>query len=580
MSIQRDARKFTADVLVIGTGGAGLRAAIELHDMGRRVIVLGKRPKADAHTVLAAGGINAALATMDMEDSWAIHAADTLVEGRFLGDPEAVEILCREAPRVIDELVEWGMPFHREADGRISQRYFGAHRYRRTAFVGDYTGQEIIAALVREVDRRQIQIIERVYVADLLMNEGRVNGALGFELASGREVLIHAGAVMLAAGGHIHIYKRSSSRRRENTGDGMALAFGVGAALADMELVQFHPSGMLAPAELEGTLVTEAVRGEGGRLLNNQGERFMARYDAERMELSTRDRVALANYTEIMAGRGTPNGGVWLDVSHLPAATIHERLPRMFAQFQAVGVDITREPMEIAPTAHYSMGGVRVEPRSHATGVTGLYAAGEVAAGVHGANRLGGNSLAEILVFGRIAGRSAGEYAAQNPAPALDELQLLRKRARLVRLGERDGAVQRALIDQLQHIVWQGAGVVRSAEGLEQALWSLAALREQAAHSSTGDSDLAAALDLDSMLLTAEATVRAALAREESRGAHQRVDFPETDAAWQRTIIVEPVFGGEHPNLRLATSEIATPSLEVQEAINEAELDLAGRLVE
>ncbi|MBC8162674.1 MAG: FAD-binding protein [Roseiflexaceae bacterium] len=574
------AHTLETDVLVIGTGGAGLRAAIELHDMGRRVLVLGKRPRADAHTVLAAGGINAALATIDMEDTWAIHAADTLVEGRFLSDPAAVELLCREAPRVIDELVAWGMPFHRETDGRISQRYFGAHRYRRTAFVGDYTGQEIIAALVREVDRRAITIVERVYVAELLLRDGRVNGAFGFELDSGREVIVQAGAVVLAAGGHIHIYRRSSSRRRENTGDGMALAFAAGASLADMELVQFHPSGMISPAQLEGTLVTEAVRGEGGRLLNNRGERFMSNYDAERMELSTRDRVALANYTEIAQGRGTPNGGVWLDVSHMPPALIHERLPRMVAQFKGVGVDITREPMEIAPTAHYSMGGVRVEPHSHWTGVPGLYAAGEVAAGVHGANRLGGNSLAEILVFGRIAGRHAGQDAASQATAALDQAQISRVRQRLATLSQRDGAHQRALIDRLQETVWQGAGVVRSEAGLEQALHALAGIRSQATNGPAGAPDLAATLDLESMLLTAEATVRGALARTESRGAHQRSDYPETDAEWQRTIVIEPVVGERGLGMRLATAPIAPASPEVQAAVDESELELAGRLVE
>ncbi|HEY0603832.1 MAG TPA: FAD-dependent oxidoreductase, partial [Herpetosiphonaceae bacterium] len=374
--------RYTTDVLVIGTGGAGLRAALALHDQGHRVLVLGKRPKADAHTVLAAGGINAALGSLDPQDSWAIHAADTLKEGRYLGDPRAIELLCREAPQAIQELVELGVPFAREADGRLSQRYFGAHRYRRTCFVGDYTGLEIIHALVRAVDQRGIPILERVYVSDLLTADGRVNGALGFRLEDKQPIVIQAGAVLLATGGHIHIYRRSSSRRRENTGDGMALAFGVGATLADMELVQFHPSGMVWPAELEGTLVTEAVRGEGGRLFNTQGERFMQRYDAERMELSTRDRVALANYTEIMAGRGTEHGGVWLDVSHLPAEVIEQRLPRMKEQFALVGVDITREPMEIAPTAHYTLGGIRVTPETHATEVTGLFAAGEAAAGV------------------------------------------------------------------------------------------------------------------------------------------------------------------------------------------------------
>lgn len=527
----------TTDVLVIGSGGAGLRAAIELHDRGQRVLVVGKRPKLDAHTVLAAGGINAALATMDPADTWAIHAADTLAEGRLLGDPVAVELLCQAAPAAISELERWGVPFARENDGRLSQRYFGAHRHRRTCFVGDYTGQEIIHALVREVDRRGIEVLERVYIADLLTAAGQVNGALGFRLDGGQAVEITAGAVLIAAGGHIHIYERSSSRRRENTGDGMALAFGAGAALADMELVQFHPSGMIWPSELAGTLVTEAVRGEGGRLLNQLGERFMARYDAERLELSTRDRVALANYSEIMAGRGTEHGGVWLDVSHLPAQTIAERLPRMLAQFAAVGVDITRAPMEVAPTAHYSMGGIRVTAATHATDVPGLFAAGEAAAGVHGANRLGGNSLAEILVFGRIAGAAAGEFARAQPRPPLDAAQVAAKLSRLRALLRLDGATQRGLIAQLQAAVWSGAGVVRDGATLGATLGTLAAIGRRA-DQGAGPADLAAALDLRSMLLTAEATVRGALLRTESRGAHQRHDFPATDPAWQRTIVV------------------------------------------
>jgi succinate dehydrogenase / fumarate reductase flavoprotein subunit len=574
--------RYTTDVLVIGSGGAGLRAAIELHDRGHRVLVLGKRPKADAHTVLAAGGINAALGTLDPQDTWAIHAADTLKEGRYLGDPRAIEILCREAPRAIEELVEYGVPFAREADGRLSQRYFGAHRHRRTCFVGDYTGLEIIRALVRQVDQRQIPILERVYVSDLLTVAGRVNGALGFRLDDQQPIVVHAGAVLLATGGHIHIYRRSSSRRRENTGDGMALAFGVGATLADMELVQFHPSGMVWPLELEGTLVTEAVRGEGGRLINSQGERFMRHYDPQRMELSTRDRVALANYTEIMAGRGTEHGGVWLDVSHLPAETIQRRLPRMLAQFAEVGVDITREPMEIAPTAHYSMGGVRVTPASHATDVPGLFAAGEVAAGVHGANRLGGNSLAEILVFGRIAAVHAAQFATNGTVPPLDEAQIERKRARLLALHTLDGNTQHALLDELQAVVWSGAGVVRSADGLQTALQELAAIKRRAEDSPSGAGNLPAALDLRSMLLTAEATVRSALLRTESRGAHQRADYPDTNPDWQRTILVLPHLTDEGPNtgLALATAELPAPSAAIESALDETEIEIAGHLVE
>ncbi|WP_054534944.1 FAD-binding protein [Herpetosiphon geysericola] len=574
-------QRYTSDVLVIGTGGAGLRAAIEVHDQGLKVLLVGKRPKADAHTVLAAGGINAALATVDPEDTWAIHAADTLQEGRMLGDPRMVELLCQQAPQAIAELEAWGMPFARTSTGLIDQRYFGAHRYRRTCFVGDYTGLEIINALMREVERRQIPILERAYISDLLHTGNRVNGAYGFWLADQRQFMIESNAVILATGGHIHIYQRSSSRRRENTGDGMALGLQVGAHLADMELVQFHPSGMIFPHELAGTLVTEAVRGEGGRLYNRHGERFMQRYDAERMELSTRDRVALANYTEIIEGRGSEYGGVWLDISHMPASLIRERLPRMVEQFQAVGVDITREAMQIAPTAHYSMGGLKVDPFSHATNIAGLYAAGEVTAGVHGANRLGGNSLAEILVFGRIAAQHAGEYVRQQSEQPIQAAQIEQAAERLAWASQQAGDVQRSLIEQLQQVVWHGAGVVRNEQTLEASLDQLHTLRLQAQQRSVGPADLAATLDLQSMLLTAEATILAALMRPESRGAHQRSDFPATDPLWQRTIVIKPYRDQtDQLRLQLDTELIPTASEEVQAAFSQQEYSIAGRLVE
>lgn len=314
-------------VLVIGTGGAGLRAAIELAEAGIDVLAVGKRPKEDAHTALAAGGINAALATMDPEDSWQQHAADTLKESYLLADPRTVEIVTQGAARGIDDLERYGMTFAREGDGRISQRFFGAHKFRRTAFAGDYTGLEIQRTLVRRAEQLDIPVLEGVYITRLLVHEGAVFGAYGFDLTSGRRYLIHADAVVLAAGGHTRIWRRTSSRRDENTGDSFRLAVEAGARLRDAELVQFHPSGIIEPENAAGTLVSEAARGEGGILRNALGERFMARYDPERMELSTRDRVALAAYTEIKEGRGTPKGGVWLDVSHLPRQTIMTRLP-------------------------------------------------------------------------------------------------------------------------------------------------------------------------------------------------------------------------------------------------------------
>ena len=406
-------RSNVANVLVIGTGAAGLRAAIAAHQAGSEVVVIGKRRRDDAHTVLAAGGINAALGTVDPQDSWQQHYADTLREGYFLADPRVVELLAREAPAAVLELADWGAPFARLPDGRLDQRFFGAHRWRRTCYAGDWTGRAILRALIAKVAELGISVIDDQYVSQLLVADGTCFGALAFDLERGDRTVFLADAVVLAAGGHIRIWRRSSSRRDENTGDGMYLALRAGCRLADMELVQFHPTGMVAPEEAAGTLVTEAVRGEGGQLKNALGERFMARYDPERMELSTRDRVALANYTEIAEGRGGPNGGVFLDISHIGKDRILERLPRMYRQFLELQMlDISSQPMEVAPTAHYSMGGVVVDPETHATDVVGLYAVGEVAAGLHGANRLGGNSLAETVVFGRRAGAAAAEYSA------------------------------------------------------------------------------------------------------------------------------------------------------------------------
>jgi succinate dehydrogenase / fumarate reductase flavoprotein subunit len=321
------------NILVIGSGGAGLRAAVAAHELGLETVVIGKRARRDAHTILAAGGINAALGTVDPEDSWQQHFADTLIEGYFLGDPAAVEILTHEAPAAIQELVEWGCEFNRTPSGELDQRFFGAHKYRRTCYAGDYTGRAILETLTRQVEELAIPIHEGQYVSKLLVHENVCFGAMAFDIQSGERTVYLADAVVLAAGGHTRIWRWSSSRRDENTGDGVYLALDAGCRVADMELVQFHPTGMVWPEYMAGTLVTEAVRGEGGRLYNSQGERYMQRYDPERLELSTRDRVALANYAEIQAGRAGENGGVFLDISHRDKKTIIEKLPRMYRQF-------------------------------------------------------------------------------------------------------------------------------------------------------------------------------------------------------------------------------------------------------
>jgi succinate dehydrogenase / fumarate reductase flavoprotein subunit len=545
-------RVLTTSVLVIGTGGAGLRASIELAERGVQVLAVGKRRKHDAHTTLAAGGINAALATMDPEDSWQQHAADTLRESYYLADPSIVETVTKNAARGIEDLERWGMPFAREADGRISQRFFGAHKYRRTCYAGDYTGLEIQRTLMRRAAELNVPVIDTVYITRLLVADDTVFGAYGFDVVTGQKVRIDADAVILAAGGHTRIWRYTSSRRDENTGDSFRLAALAGARIRDAELVQFHPSGLLEPDDAAGTLVSEAARGEGGILRNAQGERFMQRYDPERMELSTRDRVALANYTEIAEGRGTENGGVYLDVSHLPREVILEKLPRIYRTLIDLQMlDITEQPIEIAPTAHYSMGGVWVRPEDHGTGVDGLYAIGEASSGLHGANRLGGNSLIELLVYGRITGGEAAEFAANRTVVRRSPKAIAEARAEIDELLADDGLeVPRRLQREVRDVMTEHAGVVRSEEGLRAGLEKLAVLEVRAQHVTAhpdiaGFDDLAHAFDLKGSLLAARATLECALERKETRGCHNRSDFPEQDAALKGNFIWSPDAGVE-----------------------------------
>jgi succinate dehydrogenase / fumarate reductase flavoprotein subunit len=573
-------RRAAASVIVIGTGAAGLRAAIGLAERGVQVLCVGKRRRDDAHTVLASGGINAALATMDPEDSWEQHAADTLREAYWLADPRSVERLCREAPDAIEDLVRYGAQFAHEGDGRLTQRYFGAHRWRRTCFAGDYTGREIQRALVRRAAEVGVTMRDDVYVTRLLVHEGRVFGVYGFDVEDGSRWVIVADAVVLAAGGHTRIWRRSSSRRDENTGDAMRLAVEAGCRLRDMEFVQFHPTGMVFPEESAGTLVTEAVRGEGGILRNAAGERFMERYDPKRLELSTRDRVALANYTEIAEGRGTQHGGVLLDVSHLDREMLLRRLPRMYRQFIDLAMlDITTTPMEVAPTAHYSMGGVWVDAETHATDVEGLYAVGECATGVHGANRLGGNSLTECVVFGRIVGDEAARWAANLDVQVRDRAAIAAAREEVDELLARGGEeFPRPLQRAVRDLMSECGGVVRSEDGLRE---GLARLDEVAARARAievrpdiaGYDDLAHALDLHGSLLAARATLECALERRETRGAHNRRDYPDQDPGLQ----VNLVWTGDGT---VTHEPIPQASPEIVALAGGPELDVTGRLLE
>jgi succinate dehydrogenase flavoprotein subunit len=576
-------RSNVCNVLVIGAGAAGLRAAIAAHEAGTEVVVIAKRANRDAHTVLAAGGINAALGTRDPEDSWQQHFADTLADGYFLSDPRVVEITVREAAAVIEELSQWGCGFARTPDGRLDQRFFGAHRYRRTCYAGDYTGRAILWTLADVVKRLGITVVDNQYVSQLLVEDGNCFGALAFDQDSGERTVFLADAVVLAAGGHTRLWRRSSSRRDENNGDGMHLALQAGCRIADMELVQFHPTGMVVPEDIAGTLVTEAVRGEGGRLLNVNGERFMERYDPARMELSTRDRVALANYTEIVEGRGGPNGGVFLDISHKDKAFILEKLPRIYRQFiEHQMLDISVSPMEVAPTAHYSMGGIVVDVESHSTDVEGLFAAGEVTAGLHGANRLGGNSLTETLVFGRRAGAAAAELSRSRDAQArsksvidgaVDDLEsFIHEGTEIVR------PVQRAL----RNLMWQHCGVVRSEDGLKQGLIELRALESalpdiDVRPTAEGYGDLAHVLDLRASLIAGEATLVGALERRETRGCHVRSDYPALDESLRVNIHARLSDGN------LETEHVHVPPVPAhlrEWAVERSEMPAEGRLLE
>ncbi len=568
-------------VLVVGAGAAGARTAIELVDRGvdpEDVLVIGKRSHGDAHTTWARGGINGALGTLDPEDDWTIHAADTLNEGGHINDPGKVETVTRRMPGLLRELDEWGMDFSRTDDGDIAQRYFGAQSFRRTAFAGDYTGEALLDTLVEQAQARSIPYRENVIVSRLVADGGRVLGAVGTDLDTGEFVVFDADVVVLAAGGYTGLYGRHSSRDDENTGDGPALAYQAGAALADMEFVQFHPTGMVGDRygdDWDGRLVTEAVRGEGGRLFNSEGERFMEHYSPDQMELDARDVVARAIAQEIDEGRGTENGGVYLDISHRDRGFIRERLPRMYERFADLGVDMAEEPVEVSPTAHYGMGGVVVDDDGE-TDVDGLYAVGETMAGVHGANRLGGNSLAETIAYGAVAGEAIAERLPDRGGDS----DVLHDRSRvhlrdLQALSDADGdEAPEALLDELRALLWERTGILRDDDGLAAGLERLERLRSRAADLAVGDRTSRSyefALDLGFGLRVADAVLRGARERTESRGAHYRTDHPDVDPEWQRNVHYRRDSVGTP---RLTTTPVEEPSEPVQAALDaEHELD-------
>jgi len=552
------------DVIVVGAGGAGLRAAVESSAAGARTALVCKSLLGKAHTVMAEGGIAAALGNVWKEDNWRVHFRDTMRGGKLLNNWRMAQLHAQEAPDRVLELEEWGALFDRTKDGLILQRDFGGHRYARLAHVGDRTGLEMIRILQQHAVHKGIDVYMECNLQRLLTDGGKISGAFGYWRESGKFVLFAARAVVLATGGVGKAWKITSNSW-EYTGDGMAMALDAGADLIDMEMVQFHPTGMIWPPSVRGLLVTEGVRGDGGTLKNSAGKRFMFDYipeffradtaDSEREadawyddkknnrrtpDLLPRDEVARAINTEVKAGRGTPHGGVYLDIaSRRPAEYIKKRLPSMYHQFKELAdVDITTTAMEIGPTCHYIMGGVRVDPESAAATVPGLFAAGEVAAGMHGANRLGGNSLSDLLVFGRRAGAGAAAYASRTNARAIDDAQVdAAARSMLAPFEAEGGENPYALHAELQETMQGLVGIIRTEAELNEAVGALDRLEERLDRVTVeGNRQFNPgwhlALDLRSMLTISKAVTRSALLRTESRGGHTREDFPKSDPQW------------------------------------------------
>ncbi|MDQ4126769.1 MAG: FAD-dependent oxidoreductase [Actinomycetota bacterium] len=525
------------DVLIVGAGGAGLRAAVAAAERGLSVGIVTKSLLGKAHTVMAEGGIAASVANVDPEDSWRQHFIDTLKSGKFLNNWRMAEIFTKEAPDRVYELEQCGALFNRTPEGKISQRPFGGHTYRRLCHVGDRTGLELIRTMQEKVLATDAKVYMETTITKLLKKEGRVVGALAYTRESGKFVHFKAKAVVMATGGWGRIFKVTSNSW-EGTGDGVVLGYEAGAELVDMEMMQFHPTGMVWPPGVRGLLVTEGVRGEGGLLRNSEGKRYMENYDPEKMELSTRDVVARANYTEVQEGRGSEHGGVYLDITHLGYEGIIKKLPTMHEQFlKLADIDISKEPMEVFPTVHYTMGGIKIDPETAASTVPGLFAAGEVAGGLHGANRLGGNSLSDLLVFGRRAGEGAGDYIEESTHSAdIEESEVFTEIRRVLEPLEKQGEGESPYLIQqeLQEAMMEHANLMRDEDSLKEGLGKVLALKDRLPQVSVPGSRLFnpgwhTAQDVRYLVQISEIIIRTALERKERRGAQWRLDFDGPD---------------------------------------------------
>jgi len=528
------------DVLIIGSGGAGSRAAIEVDNAGLKATIVSKGLSfRSGCTGMAEGGYNAVFKTVDKDDSIDAHINDTLKGGSYLNDEKLVEILVNESPKRLIDLENYGALFERQESGEIDQRPFGGQSYRRTCYEGDRTGAELLNALKEEIIKRNIECIEEVMITSLITDGIEVIGATGLDLKDSSLIYFKSKATILASGGAGQLYPVTSNTLQKN-GDGFAIAFKAGANLVDMEQVQFHPTGMVSPKSKKGVLVTEAVRAEGGKLINSEGERFMSKYAPEKMELATRDVVARSIYQEIIEGRGTENGGIYLDISHLDDDYIDEKLETMVLQFESVGVDIKHKPIEVAPTAHHFMGGLKIDTDA-STSLKNLFGAGEVCGGVHGANRLGGNALADTQVFGKIAGESASQAAKQNELKT-NENQVKEESKRIEGLIKEGSIKPQEFKENIKNLMWENVAIVREEKTLNKALKELQEMQNELDKLDVSDkkqynNELVTALEVINMVEICILVVKSAILRRESRGAHFRSDYPETLDEWKKSII-------------------------------------------
>ena len=534
-------KTISTDVLIIGSGGAGSRAAIEVDESGLKATIVSKGLSfRSGCTGMAEGGYNAVFKTVDKDDSIEAHMEDTLKGGSYLNDKKLVEILVNESPKRLIDLENYGALFDRQESGQINQRPFGGQTYRRTCYQGDRTGAELLNALKEEIIKRDIECIEEVMITSLITDGNQVIGATGLDLKDSSLIYFKAKSVILASGGAGQLFPVTSNTFQKN-GDGFAIAYRAGANLIDMEQIQFHPTGMVKPESKKGVLVTEAVRAEGGKLINKDGERFMPKYAPEKMELATRDVVARSIYQEIIEGRGTESGGVYLDISHLDDEYIEEKLETMVLQFENVGVDIKHEPIEVAPTAHHFMGGLKIDTDA-STSLENLFGAGEVCGGVHGANRLGGNALADTQVFGKIAGESASKVAKESEIKTNDEM-VEKEASRIENLINEGSIKPQEFKNRIKNLMWEKVAIVRDEKGLNEALKQLLEMQKELKNLNVRDikqynDDLVTALEVTNMVEICILIVKSAILRRESRGAHYRSDFPESSDEWKRSIIV------------------------------------------